>query len=207
MEQSTGNSNVKSVLASLGLAFLGLAAAYYGWSSGVAHASRLPSGNGIEIRATSGRINIVGAPEVGGNADGVRVTIKNVSEESAATARVVIDRHRSPMLVEISNLPQLATAYVEVPRATNLAVSMLAGELEIRDVEGDKRCLLRSGRMEINVGNPDSYRSVRGFVLTGDVQATAFDRNTGGLWRMVKWRGPGHAVIDAHVSAGLLVLQ
>jgi hypothetical protein len=204
---SPSHSYLKGVLRSLGLAFLIVAAAYYAWSFDIAHASRLPPGKGVEIRATSGRIHIAGARDADTRDDDVHVTIQNVSEESAPAAHVTIDRHRNPILIEISNLPERATAFVEVPRCSNLAVSMLAGELEIRDIEGDKLCLLRSGRMEINVGDPTSYKYVRGFVLAGDVQAPAFDQNKGGLWRRMKWRGPGQSVIDGHVSAGLLVLQ
>ena len=84
---------------------------------------------------------------------------------------------------------------------------MLAGDLRIEDVDGDKMCLLRSGKMSIHVGSPEVYKSVRAFVFAGDIHAPAFNRDTGGLWRMVKWTGPGQSIINAHVSAGLLELR
>ena len=179
-----------------------LAVAYYVWSSDVANVSHLKTGKGIEIRATSGTINIEGTQD-----NDVRVTIENVSAESAKTARIKIDRNRNPILIEIKDLPQFATASVEVPRSASLAVSMLAGNLQIGDIDGDKMCLLRSGKMLINVGDPKAYKSVSAFVFAGDIQASAFNRDTGGVWRMVTWTGPGQAVIDAHVSTGLLVLR
>ena len=110
------------VLGSAGLGLLVLGVAYYIWSSDVASASALKSGKGIEIRATSGNVNIIGTQD-----NDVRVTIQNVSAESAKMAHIKIDRNRNPVLVEIKDLPQFATAYVEVPRAASLAVSMLAG--------------------------------------------------------------------------------
>ena len=186
----------------MGLGLLVVVVLYYGWSSDVASVSRLKSGQGIEIRATSGKVHIVGTLD-----KDVRVTIENVSAESAKMARIRIDRNRNPILIEIEDLPQFATASVDVPRAANLAVSMLAGELQIEDVDGDKLCLLRSGKMSIDVGDPEAYRSVRAFVLAGDIHAAAFHRETGGLWRMMSHQGPGHAVIDAHVSTGLLELR
>lgn len=202
MGTSTKGCSLKRVFGSVGLGLLVLGVAYYVWSSDVANVSRLKTGKGIEIRATSGNINIVGTQD-----NEVRVTIENVSAESAKTAHLRIDRNRNPILIEIKDLPQFATASVEVPRAASLAVSMLTGDLQIGDIDGDKMCLLRSGKMLINVGNPEAYKSVRAFVFAGDIHAPAFNRDTGGVGRMVTWTGPGQAVIDAHVSTGLLVLR
>ncbi len=199
---SVNSGRVKRALGSVGLTLLVLTAAYYVWSADVASASRLHSGNAIEIRTTSGAVHISGTPD-----NDVRVTIENVSEELASTAHVRIDRSRSPILIEIRDLPQRSVALVEVPRNSSLAVSMLAGELLIRDVDGDKRCLLRSGKMSIDVGDPENYRSARAFVFAGAIQAPAFNRDKGGLWRMMRWTGPGRDVIDAHVSAGLVELR
>ena len=202
METSTKSGNLKRVLGSAGLGLLVLGVAYYVWSSDVASVSRLKTGKGIEIRATSGNINIVGTQD-----NDVRVTVQNVSAESAKMAHVMIDRNRNPVLIEIKDLPQFATAYVEVPRAASLAVSMLAGDLRIEDIDGDKMCLLRSGKMLINVGDPEMYKSVRAFVFAGDIHAPAFNRDTGGVWRTMSWTGPGQSVINAHVSTGLLELR
>lgn len=199
---TSGRWNPKRLWGSVGLGLLAVGFAYYVWSSGVANGSRLKTGKTVEVRVTSGKISIAGTQD-----NDVRVTVENVSAESAKMARIKIDRNRNPILIEIEDLPQFATASVEVPRAASVAVSMLAGELEIRDVDGDKLCLLRSGKMSIDAGDPETYKSVRAFVLAGDIHAPAFDRNTGGVGRMITWKGPGHSVIDAHVSAGSLVLQ
>jgi predicted secreted protein len=199
---TTGGGKVKRVFGSAGLGLLILALAYYAWSSNVVNVSHLKSGKEIEIRATNGNIHIVGT-----QGNDVHVTIQDVDADAAKTAHMTIDRNRNPVLVEIKDLPKFATASVEVPRAANLAISMLAGNLQIEEVDGDKRCLLRSGKMLINVGNPQAYKSVRAFVFAGGIQAPAFNRDTGGVGRMITWTGPGQAVIDVHVSAGLLVLR
>lgn len=207
MAESTEHSRAKGVFSFLGISLLVLGGAYYAWSSDVANASRLPSGKGVEIRVTSGSVHIFGTEEPGRQNGDVRVTIENVSDESAQTAHIKIDRSRNPVRVEISGLPHFATAMVEVPRSSSLAVSMLAGDLQIQDVDGDKRCLLRSGKMVINVGDPDAYKSAHAFVLTGAIQAPAFNSDKGGLWRRMTWKGPGRALINAHVGAGVVVLQ
>jgi predicted secreted protein len=96
----------------VGLGLLILGAAYYVWSSDVANVSRLKTGKGIEIRATSGNINIVGRQD-----NDVRVTIENVSAESAMTAHIKIDRNRNPILIEIKDHPQIGRTSSDVARS------------------------------------------------------------------------------------------
>ncbi|HWZ84369.1 MAG TPA: hypothetical protein VNW47_17200 [Terriglobales bacterium] len=199
---ANGWGQTKRAFGSIGICLLVIAAGYYSWSSSIASASRLRGGKQIEIRAAAGKLDVAGTSD----AD-VRVTIENVSAESAKTARIKIDRNRNPILIDIDDLPQFATAFVEVPRAASLAVSMGAGDLHITGVDGDKLCLLRTGKMSIDVGEPEAYKSVRGFVLAGDLHAPAFNREKGGLWRMMHWKGKGKTILDAHVGTGMLELQ
>ena len=192
---------VKRTSGTLGIGLLIIAAAYYAWSSSIADGSRL-RGKGVEIRSSSGSVKVVGTLE-----QDVRVTIEHAGDHAAKTALIRIDRSRNPILIEIEDIPQRAIALVEVPHGVSLAVSMSAGELQISNIDGDKRCLLRSGEMVIDVGDPAGYKSVRGFVFAGDVDARAFHAEKGGLWRMMTWSGPGDAVIDAHVSTGKLEMR
>ena len=186
---------------SLGLAILVLAGMYFAWSSNIPDGSRL-RGKGVEIRSSSGNVKVVGTAD-----QEVRVTIEHAGDHAAKAARIRIDRNQNPIFVQIDDIPQMAVALVEVPHGVSLAVSMTAGRLEIENIDGDKRCLLRSGEMVMNVGDPAGYRHVRGFVLAGGMNASAFRSNKGGLWRMMTWNGPGDVVIDAHVSTGSLVLR
>lgn len=203
MEASTNKSGtVKRFFGSIGIGLLVIVSCYFLWSSSVSSVSRLRGGKRVEIRATSGKVEVLGTQ----NPD-VRVSIENVSDESAKTARIKIDRNRNPILIEIEDLPTFSTALVEVPKDSSLAVSMMAGELQIANVDGDKMCLLRSGKLSIDVGDPEGYKSVRGFVLAGDIHAPAFDREKGGLFRMMAWTGRGKTILDAHVSTGMLELK
>ena len=188
-------------LRSVGVILLLSAGAYYAWSSSIVNPSRL-RGEGVAIHSSSGELKVLGT-----EGKDVHVTIQRVGEYDAARARIRIDRSRNPIQIQIDDIPQGAIALVEVPHAVSLAVSMTAGRIEISNIDGDKLCLLRSGEMVIDVGDPGGYRSARGFVLSGEVDAPAFHANKGGLWRMVKWSGPGTAVVDAHVSAGRLELR
>src|SRR3954465_10025666 len=199
---SSGWRQTKRAFVSIGITLFAIAAIYYVWSSGIASAARLHGDKRVEIRAADGKLDIEGTSD-----PDVRVTIENVSAESARTARIKIDRNRNPILIQIDDIPQFSTAFVEVPRNANLSVSMLAGDLQIANVDGDKLCLLRSGKMSIDVGEPSGYRSVHGFVLAGDLSAPVINSNKGGLWRDMTFKGAGHAVIDAHVGTGQLIFQ
>jgi hypothetical protein len=192
----------KRLLRSLGTALIVIASAFYLWSEKTADGKRLPAFNGVEIHIASGDVEIVGKPVAE-----IRVTIEGVSPEIARTASVRIRRDRKPNLLDISNLPQISHAYIEVPDSSNLAIFMRAGDLKIESVHGDKYALLRAGSMTIDVGPIANYGSADGFVLSGRLKASAFEVDKGGIWRRFHWTGPGRSTIDAHVTSGELNLE
>jgi hypothetical protein len=193
---------VKRFLAWFGLAIFICVCTFWQWSERTAAANRLSAADGVELRITSGAVEVVG-----GKGSQVRVEIEDVSPALAETAKIQIHPDRKPVLVEISNLPQKARAVVEVPASSSLAVSMLAGELKISGVTGNTFALLRSGQMTIGVGASSNFRSADGFVLAGNLDAAPFARETGGLWRTLHWSGPGSSRVDAHVTFGELILE
>jgi hypothetical protein len=193
---------VKRLFAWLGIILLIGAMGFYQWSEEIADGRRLPAGNSIEVRIASGGVKIVGKPGTD-----VRVSIGGVSPELAATAKVHIDRDRRPILVEISDLPRGSEATVELPESASVAVSMLAGDLNISGMRGDTRALLRAGLMTIHLGSLSDVGTADGFVLAGNLDASAFRVDKGGIWRMFRWRGSGKSTIDAHVTSGELVIE
>ena len=193
---------MKRFLAWFCLAIFICVCTFWQWSERTTAANRLSAADGVELRITSGAVEVVG-----GKGSQVRVEIEGVSPALAETARIQIHLDRKPVLVEISNLPQKARAVVEVPASSSLAVSMLAGELKISGVTGNTFALLRSGQMTIGVGAASHFRSADGFVLAGNLDAAPFARETGGLWRRLHWSGRGSSSVDAHVTFGELILE
>jgi hypothetical protein len=96
---------------------------------------------------------------------------------------------------------------IEVPRTSGLYVRMLAGELNVEDVTGDKDVVLHFGQLTMDVGKPDSYARVEASVNSGDLEASAFNVSKGGLFRSFDRRGPGTYRVHAHVGAGQLSLR
>jgi len=193
---------MKRALASFGVALIIFIFVFYAWSEKTVDPKRLTALGGIEVHIASGAAEVVGKP-----VSDIRVTIVDVSPELARQASIRIDRNQKPILVDISDLPHMARAYIEVPESSSITVSMHSGELKIEGIRGDIYALLRSGSMIINVGSISHYSSANGFVLAGSLEARAFGVDKGGIWRMFRWNGTGKCRIDAHVTMGELILE
>lgn len=96
---------------------------------------------------------------------------------------------------------------IEVPKSSALYVSMMAGQLDVRDIVGDKDIELSFGQLNVDVGKADDYRHVYASVNTGEIDAPAFDVNKGGLFRSFDRNGPGKYRLYAHVGAGQIELR
>jgi hypothetical protein len=95
---------------------------------------------------------------------------------------------------------------IEVPKKSDLYVRMAAGKLDVNNVAGDKNIELSAGELNVQVGDADDYREVEASVYTGDLNASAFGVNKGGLFRSFHKQGPGEYRLYAHVGAGQIRL-
>ena len=98
-------------------------------------------------------------------------------------------------------------ARIEIPKSSALYVRMLAGQLDVRDVTGDKDVALSFGELNLDVGKAEDYGRVEASVNSGEINASAFDVNKGGLFRSFDHNGPGKYRLYAHVGAGELDLR
>ena len=162
-----------------------------------------PSGSQLNLRLRSGDIRVVGGAE---NKVAVRVDAKNL--EKAREVRVIFDRSEHSGELRVSGGPRdNIQITVEIPKDTGLYVRMPAGELEIRDVTGDKDVQIHAGELIVHVGNPEDYSHVDASVLTGDIDASPFHEDHGGLFRSFHKSGNGKYRLHAHVGAGDLTLR
>lgn len=96
---------------------------------------------------------------------------------------------------------------IEIPKSTALYVRMMAGQLDVRDVTGDKDVALSFGQLNLDVGKAEQYGHVDASVNSGEINASAFDVEKGGLFRSFSKSGPGKYRVHAHVGAGELDLR
>jgi len=95
---------------------------------------------------------------------------------------------------------------IDVPRVCDLDLSLSAGDLRIRGIEGNKSLSMWAGDVTIEVGRAELYRLVDASVRAGELTIEPFNRNTGGLFRSFHWTGSGKYAIHAKLFAGELKL-
>lgn len=97
---------------------------------------------------------------------------------------------------------------VEVPRRTNLAIHMPAGQVTVKGVAGDKDIELSAGQITMEIGDPGEYASVHADVDIGEVKASAYGVDKGGFFRSFsRQTAGGDYRIRAHVLTGEIDLQ
>jgi hypothetical protein len=156
------------------------------------------SGGRIRMALCSSGIELIGRDD-----NSIRV-----SYDRDADVKVLLDTDGDRANVKITGCPgNNFRVTIEVPKATAIDIHMFAGELNVRDITGDKRVELHFGQLTMHIGKPEDYAHVEASVNSGDLEATAFDVSKGGLFRSFEKSGPGKYRLHAHVGAGELDLR
>lgn len=98
-------------------------------------------------------------------------------------------------------------AVIEVPRKTDLHVRMLAGDLHVGEVEGNKDIEMLSGNLELTSIRPEDYAKTDFSVRVGDLIAPSFKSGKNGAWRSLRTHGPGKYRLHAYVGVGGMTLR
>ena len=152
-----------------------------------------PCPSGVTIRGTDAaeiRVNYHSRDQ---RTDSVRVRIRTIGRR--ASVSVADCPHSNFELV------------IEIPKNSELNVRMMAGDLGITGIAGPKDVELHFGELRMEVGRVEDYGSVDASVTTGELAASAFHVEKGGLFRSFHRNGPGSYRLHAHVGAGELELR
>ena len=98
-------------------------------------------------------------------------------------------------------------ARIEIPKSSGLYVRMLAGQLDVDGITGDKDIELSFGQLNVDVGKTEQYARVDASVNSGQISASPFDVEKGGLFRSFDQRGPGTYRLHTHVGTGQIDLR
>jgi hypothetical protein len=93
-------------------------------------------------------------------------------------------------------------ATIEVPALTDLRIRLTAGNLEMAGIKGDKDIEANAGNLNISVGSSSDWGDVDASVTAGDINASPFRESKGGLFRSLRWQGPGKYRMHVHLMAG-----
>jgi hypothetical protein len=98
-------------------------------------------------------------------------------------------------------------ATVEVPAAADLTIHLVAGNLEIAAIKGNKDIDSKAGNVAISIPNSNDYGAVDAAVTVGNLDAGPFGDSRSGLSPHLKWSGPGKYTMRASLGAGNLELK
>lgn len=156
----------------------------------------------LNIELGSGDYQIVAS-----DSDSIAVVYPDGKPEDLRKVKVQIGSGRGQNYLKITGPKSNFRAVIEVPRKTDLRIRMMAGDLKVGEVEGNKDIEVRAGSLELNAIHPQEYAKADFSVRLGDVNAPIFKEVTSGLGRSFKAYGPGKYQLHAHVEVGDLTLQ
>jgi len=165
--------------------------------------AQIPSGSRIALHVRSGDIRIIGSEDGKVTVD---VSGKNKDKIEDLRYRLISEDGKSELRVSGGPRNDL-TIEVHVPRNSELYARVPAGDVTIENIVGNKDVELHAGDLTIAVGNPDDYSRVEASVTAGDISASPFHEDHGGLFRSFKKTGSGKYTLYAHVGAGDLTLR
>lgn len=161
------------------------------------------SGGKLRMYLRSGDFRVVGGAD-----NKITVHVMGENAYRASDLRVRLEGSNDAADLTISGGPKNGLEVtIEVPRKTALFVRMPAGNLELRQVIGDKDAELHAGELMIDVGEPSDYSRVDASVYSGGLEARPFGESHGGLFRSFHKEGNGRYHLHAHVGAGDLTLR
>ena len=156
----------------------------------------LPSGGSLRMDLCSSGVEIRGVEE-----NIVRLSYN--SEKDTSEVKVRLKTSGSEGTLEVDRCPHdNFRIIVEVPRLADLHVRMVAGQLDVKGITGNKDLELHFGQLGVEVGRTEDYAHVDASVVTGEVDGAPFDVSKGGFFRSFERKGAGKYRLHAHVGAG-----
>jgi len=165
--------------------------------------AQLPAGSRIALHIRSGAVRIVGSDE-----GKLTVNISGRNKNKIDDLRYRFTSSSSSAELHVSGGPRNdLDIEVRIPRNSELYARIPAGDVTIENITGSKDVELHAGDLTISVGNPADYSRVEASVVAGDISASPFGEDHGGLFRSFHKSGPGKYTLYAHVTAGDLTLK
>lgn len=156
------------------------------------------------VRAGSIHLDLSAGDYVIKGTDGTNIRVAFTARRARDVRHVWTDIqiNGSSATVRTRGLKNGTRVQIDVPQRADLDMTLTAGDLTVRGIEGNKRLSMWAGDVTMEVGDSEQYRRVDASVRAGEISARAFGRTTGGLFRSFRWDGRGKYTIDAMLFAG-----
>jgi hypothetical protein len=159
----------------------------------------------LDLRVRSGEVRVVGTDQ---GTISVELSGRSVHDARTRELKIVFEKKDAKVEMRISGGPKEGlTITVRIPAKTDLRARIPFGDVVVENVSGNKDVSLHAGDLTVEVGDREAYARVDATVITGEVDAAAFDETHGGLFRSFHHQGQGRYRLQAHVGAGQLTLR
>jgi len=159
------------------------------------------TGGAIVMQLSGGEYEIVPATD-----NHIRVTLSgNIGNTKTD---VHIDGEHAG--ITVSNTPNHGNfhARIEVPKNSDLKLSLSAGDLTVGAIRGNKNIEATAGDVKIDVGNTADYAAADASVRVGDLSGGPFGEAKGSfISKSLTWSGKGKYTFHAKLGAGDLTLR
>lgn len=152
----------------------------------------------ISMDLSAGEYRISGT---GGSRIRLDWSVKDREKLSKVRARADVRGREATIATDGPDNSDLDVA-IQVPARADLHIRLTAGELTIESIEGNKDVALHAGDLNIDIGRAEDYGRVEASVWAGEVNASPFQANKGGLFRSFSWQGRGPYRLEARLKAG-----
>jgi hypothetical protein len=137
------------------------------------------------------------------DADQIVITCRSEDADKLRRVRVATKSSGNLAQVYVRDTPHNDFhVTIDVPRRSDLWIRLSAGDMKIEDIEGNKDVESNAGDLTIQVPHPELYGHTDASVWAGDLTASAFAVNKGGLFRSFHQNGPGKYRLHVHLLAG-----
>ena len=161
-----------------------------------------PSGGAIVMKINQGEVDVVGVDE-----DRISVSWQGGARGAEGGAKVRLERldgNRATLVLD--SWEDHVRYRIQVPRHSDVAIHMRAGELKVSGIVGSMDVDLLAGEMSLRLPEPSRYKAVSASVTAGQLTARPWRTDASGLWRSFNARGEGDLELRARLIAGELTI-
>ncbi len=161
-----------------------------------------PAGSSVVMDLSAGKYVIKASPE-----PRLRVWWTTREPDQARDVSAKADVSGSSVRLSVSGPSNGFEVTIELPARSTIAISGSAGQFIVDPFDGDVDISAWAGEFLVGVGSPSNYSSVYASVTAGEIAASAFQTQKGGLLRSFSWEGKGKHFIRIRVTAGRIELH
>jgi len=152
------------------------------------------------MRLSSGQYYI----RPGNSNDRIRLHWSTIKSQDMSKVDVKLEVHGSEAVITTRGTRDLRVE-IEMPEAADIYAHLGKGDIDVRDIEGNKEISCHSGDVTVH-GNATLYKQVHLYAGLGDIEAPPFGISKGGLLRSFHGSGNGKYMLNLWTRMGSITV-